>query len=48
MHLTRLQHHLVSGTKNDPLPETNLCVKVVSCVIQFLLQLDEADYTTYA
>lgn len=29
MHLTRLQYHLVSDTKNDPLPKTNLCVKVV-------------------
>lgn len=29
MHLTRLQYHLVSDTKNDPLPRTNLCVKVV-------------------
>lgn len=29
MHLTRLQYHLVSDTKNDPLPGTNLSVKVV-------------------
>ena len=33
MHLTRLQHHLVSDTKNDPLPENNLCVKVVFLLV---------------
>lgn len=37
MHLTGLQSHLVSDTKNFPLPGTNLFVKLFFCyILQFL------------